>query len=211
MKSQDILVLLKLVSLHRQLKASLEAASYPPIQPDWQGWDDEGEEAGIAGERLPAGFAERFTTRGLEASLGFGKSEINKAINRCLDVGLAIRDRNSGYPKPNTAALLAFILNGLKYVFPAKPGPMVRGIPTAAAAPVLAGELGSAGSYIHVWPDPWGKELGQKVEPLYKSVPHAVRRDAELYAMLALIDVVRLGKARELAVADKLLQSLLTI
>jgi hypothetical protein len=211
MKSQDIVLLLKLVSLHRQIKAANAQQPRPPLPSEWEGWENVGDEEWRPPESAAAGFAEKFTARGLEAAIGVGKSEINKALNRCMAVGLALRDRHTGYPTPHTAALLEFIMHGLKYVFPAMPGPMVRGIPTAAAAPVLAGELGSAGSYIQVWPDPLGKAQGERIEPLYKSVPYAVRRDAELYATLALVDVIRLGKPREVAVARKLLESLLSI
>ena len=87
---------------------------------------------------------------------------------------------------------------------------MERGIPTAAAAPVLQSELISAGEYIHVWPYVQGKALGQALKPLFKSVPHAVRRDPELYASLALIDAIRLGNPREMKVAATLLEKRLT-
>jgi hypothetical protein len=122
-----------------------------------------------------------------------------------MDVGLAKPERGSGLPRANTRALLGFIINGIKFVFPARPGPLVRGIPTAHAAPVLAGRLLSAGEHIHVWEDAYGSVQGQRVDPLYKSVPRAVRRDATLYAMLALVDAVRLGQARESALAGELL------
>lgn len=211
MKSQDIVVLLKIVSLHRALAARETVEQSAALPTDWEGWE-------VAAEKMPlpehdphAPFSERFTTRGLESSLGLSKSEISKAIQRSIEVGLAMKERKTGYPKANTAALLDFIVYGLKYVFPAKPGPLVRGIPTAAAAPVLLGKLASPGSYIQVWPDPWGKVLGQHIEPLYKSVPHAVKRDADLYAMLALVDAIRLGKPREATLARQLLEPLMTI
>lgn len=209
-KSQDILLLLKIVSLHRALGAKPMAGLNRALPMDWVGWESENEES-LPGDEAPPPQVEQFSTRGLESSLGLSKSEVSQAINRCLDVGLVIKDRTSGLPMTNASALLDFIVYGLKYVFPAKPGPMVRGIPTAAAAPVLKGELASAGSYIHVWPDPAGKELGQRIEPIYRSVPHAVRRDPDLYAMLALVDAIRLGKPREVAVARKLLEGLMAI
>src|SRR5690606_37706976 len=127
------------------------------------------------------------------------------ALRRCTEVGLVKAGRATGFPRANTRALYGFVMNGLKYVFPARPGPLVRGIPTAHAAPVLAGCLFSAGEHIHVWEDVLGRVQGQRVEPLYRSVPYAVRRDAELYAMLALVDAVRLGQERESTLAGKLL------
>lgn len=187
MKSQDIVLLLKLVSLHRVL-----SAARPPIETD-----------------SPTGFAEQFTTRGLEAVLGLSKSEVSKALQRCIQVGLVTKDRKTGYPRSNTTALFDFIVYGLKYVFPAQPGPLVRGIPTAAGAPVLQDKLAGTDSHIQVWPDPLGKVRGQRIEPLYKSVPFAVKQDADLYAMLALVDAIRLGKPRESELAGQLLGDLL--
>ncbi|OLH15264.1 hypothetical protein DXO015_11180, partial [Xanthomonas oryzae pv. oryzae] len=73
------------------------------------------------------------------------------------------------------------------------------------AAPVLVDRLLSSGQHIYVWEDGYGSAQGQRVEPLYKSVPRAVRRDAELYAMLALVDAIRLGRERESALAGSVL------
>ena len=211
MKSQDILVLLKLVSLHRVLRRLEQPAPSRALPMDWEGWEVTETEAWFADDAMEQAFVDRFTTRGLEAALGLSKSEVSKAITRSAELELAIKDRKTGYPKTNTATLLEFIRHGLKYVFPARPGPMVRGIPTAAAAPVLEGELASPGQFIHVWADPLGKEMGQQITPIYKSVPYAVRRDGDLYAMLALVDAIRLGKPREAAVAGKLLERALTV
>ncbi|WP_258529076.1 transcriptional regulator [Xanthomonas oryzae] len=148
--------------------------------------------------------------RGLEESTGISKSEVSQALRRCTEVGLVVAERGSGIPRANTRALLGFVLlgfvlNGLKYVFPARPGPIVRGIPTAHAAPVLVDRLLSSGQHIYVWEDGYGSAQGQRVAPLYKSVPRAVRRDAELYAMLALVDAIRLGRERESALAGSVL------
>ena len=207
MKSQDILLLLKLVSLERQQNAALPGNKAELGIPDnWRGW------AKLPAEEpeMSAPVAEDvFSVRALEESTGISKSEVSGSLRRCLDVGLARAERGSGFPRANTRALLGFVTNGLKYVFPARPGPFVRGIPTAHAAPVLAGRLMSAGEQLHVWEDAHGSVQGQRVEPLYKSVPRAVRRDATLYAMLALLDAIRLGGERESALAGKLLSQYL--
>ena len=82
---------------------------------------------------------------------------------------------------------------------------MQRGVPTAFAAPVLREFLHSAGSVISVWPYARGQEMGQSIEPLFKTVPEAAEKDERLYAYLALIDAIRLGNQREAGVAAKLL------
>ena len=76
---------------------------------------------------------------------------------------------------------------------------------TAHAAPVLAGKLLSGGEHIYVWEDALGSDMGQSIEPLFKSVPNAVRQDEALYAMLALVDAIRLGNEREANLAKTLL------
>lgn len=48
-----------------------------------------------------------------------------------------------------------------------------------------------------------GNARGQVVEPLYPTVPQAVQEDAGLYALLALIDTLRVGKVREIHLAKE--------
>ncbi|WP_306469178.1 MULTISPECIES: hypothetical protein [unclassified Bradyrhizobium] len=126
-----------------------------------------------------------YSVRSLESALGISKTEVNASINRSLSSGLAVKDRESGHAKPNRRNLHNFVVHGLKFVFPAKPGAMTRGIPTAFAAAPLK-NLISAGEYIYVWPYAKGKDMGQAVEPLYKSVPQAIQKDDRLYEYLAL-------------------------
>lgn len=177
MKSQDILILLKLASLRQQA------------------------EHGSAMER-----ADAYSVRSLADDLGIGKSEVGYSINRSLESGLAIRDRGDQHPKPNQKALFEFIVFGLKYVFPAKPGPLARGIATSFSAPVLSDKLISAGDSKYVWPHAEGNVSGQSVEPLFKSVHKAIEHDEHLYEYLALVDAVRLGNAREVGIAKEELQ-----
>lgn len=184
MKSQDVVVLLKLASLEDD-----EKDRDPPLAP----------QGGVQGE-------DPYSVRGLEAALGISKTEVSASIKRSIASGIAIKDRTSGRPKPNRRQLLEFILHGLKFVFPAKPGAMQRGLPTAFAAPVLRDSLHSAGSLISVWPFAHGKDMGQSVEPLFKTAPFAAEKDERLYAYLALVDAVRLGNQREAQLAADLLK-----
>ena len=183
MKSQDVVVLLKLASLEDgEQEIGQRPARY-----------------GVATGEDP------YSVRGLEAALGISKTEVSASIKRSLGSGLAIKDRKSGRPKPSRRQLREFIVHGLKFVFPAQPGAMQRGVPTAFAAPVLREFLHSAGSVISVWPYARGQVMGQSIEPLFKTVPEAAEKDERLYAYLALIDAIRLGNQREAGVAAKLL------
>ncbi len=233
MKSQDIVLLLTLVSL------SQRENQVPPLIPEnWEGWDDHalldedfpyGQEMGIAYESSgePRGEfsnatddqaatlfeAEKrydpYSVRALSASTGISKSEVSMVLKRCYTNGLARQDRLSGVPRVNTKSLYEFIVYGLRYVFPAKPGEVTRGIATGLAAPVLHGQLMTAGDLVPVWPDARGNTKGAAVEPLFKTVPMAVRRDSTLYAYLALVDAIRMGQPRERNFAAQKLETLL--
>ncbi|MNE92580.1 hypothetical protein D3C80_1903190 [compost metagenome] len=90
-------------------------------------------------------------------------------------------------------------------MFPARKGELTRGTGTAFSAPMLREKLLNAGELDLVWPDAYGKTMGQAVEPLFKSCPRAVERDPVLYELLALVDAVRLGQPRERKLAIELL------
>jgi hypothetical protein len=58
-----------------------------------------------------------------------------------------------------------------------------------------------------VWPDPEGSMRGYEFSPLYSSVSHACKVDPNLYELLALVDAIRDGRARERKIAIKEIQS----
>ncbi|MCC4272199.1 hypothetical protein LL254_15935 [Marinobacter nauticus] len=208
-KSQDLGLLLKLVSLQKQERLGPGYKAQQAWPHDWQDWDDEGEfPATWMGEFFgdESSYPAAYTVRSLEAETCIGKSQVSNSLRRCFDVGLAKKDRKSGVPRVNSKSLYEFIVYGAKYVFPAKPGQLVRGIRTAFSAPVLENHLFSAGELLPVWPDARGSNKGLEVSPLFKTVGHAVRRDPELYALLALVDAIRIGSPRESNLAKELLK-----
>ncbi|MBK9385474.1 MAG: hypothetical protein IPN34_11755 [Planctomycetes bacterium] len=135
----------------------------------------------------------------LGSSLGLSASQCHMALKRAATCGLV--DGRSR--RVRQAALLEFLVHGAKYVFPARRGPQTRGIPTAHSAPPLRESI-SGGEDPCVWPDPEGELRGEALHPLYKTAPLAARRDPALHELLALLDAVRAGRARErnLAVAE---------
>jgi hypothetical protein len=184
MKSQDIVVLLKLVSLQDQELTK-----------------------GIDRLRSESVGGDPYSVRNLEALLGISKTEIAQSIKRSVASGIARKDNAKNEPRPSRRNLFGFITTGLKYVFPAQVGPMQRGVPTAFAAPMLTELLISGGTYNYVWPYANGREMGQAVEPLFKTVPDAVLKDDALYEYLALVDAIRLGNQREVGLATDHLKS----
>ncbi len=206
MKSQDIGLLLKLVCL--QMRESGDFPDYAFGQ--WEDWILEaGKKMGEVRESVES--YNQYAVRSLAKLTGISKSQVNLSLQRSIESGLARLDRKTQVPRANIKALNEFIVYGLRYVFPAKPGAVVRGISTALSAPVLQSGLHSAGDLPPVWSDANGNTKGQSIEPLFKSVGHAVRLDAELYALLALVDAIRIGQSRERNLAIKLLNKHLEI
>ena len=140
----------------------------------------------------------------LAVALSMSASEVHSSVRRATRSGLLQdNDRHT----PNRKALLEFLVHGLKYVFPAEHGGLTRGLPTAHAAPPLRDQFAASDEPPPVWADPEGTVRGQELEPLYRSVPKAARADKELYELLALVDAIRGGRARERELAVKELRS----
>ena len=133
----------------------------------------------------------------LAQTLIVSNSEISESLNRSQVSGLLDDARQ----QPMRQNLLDFLRYGLKYVFPVLPGGLVRGVPTAHSAPMLARKFVSQIAY--VWADPMGTLIGHEIEPLYATVPRACQTDARLYELLALVDMLRVGRAREVQLATQ--------
>ena len=144
---------------------------------------------------------ETWTQVDLAQALGMSQSEISASLSRSTYARLLF-DRGR---KVQSHALLNFIQHGLPYAFPQQPGAVQRGLPTAHSAPPLCQEIVSEEAY--VWPSAKGAVRGQSILPLYPSVVPAALADPALYEVLALIDAVRVGRARERNLALNLLKA----
>ncbi|MGB3946747.1 MAG: hypothetical protein WBM13_02075 [Bacteroidia bacterium] len=132
---------------------------------------------------------------GLANSLRISISEISESLNRSKSANLI-----DYYKKQvNKQNLLEFLEHGVSYVFPQQPGAMVRGIPTSHSHPFMKKNFISEINY--VWPDNKGDEMGLMIEPFYPKQVEAVKEDEEFYKLLALVDVIRVGKVREVKYA----------
>jgi len=131
----------------------------------------------------------------LAYELSISQSEISESLHRSMIAGLLASDKR----KLMKASLKEFISYGLKYVYPQKPGAIVRGMATAISTPPLNEQFDSKEQF--VWPWAKGQQRGQSIEPLHKAVPEACARDIKLYEMLALVDAIRIGKIREQQIA----------
>ena len=131
----------------------------------------------------------------LSSELNISPSEISESINRSVYAGLIASNKRTLMK----LALLDFLEHGIRYVYPQNPGAIVRGIPTAHSAPPLNNIIVSNEHF--VWAYGKGKVRGQSIVPLYPSVTEAVQKDEKLYELLALVDAIRVGKAREKEIA----------
>jgi hypothetical protein len=132
-------------------------------------------------------------------ALGMSASEVHAAVRRLVEARLVDPETK----KVRLVVLRNFLVHGLPYAFPAVPKEITRGMPTAWASPAMSGKISSSEQLPPVWPDPEGRVQGASVQPLYPSVPAAARRDPKLYDLLALVDSLRFGRARERDFAEK--------
>jgi len=82
-------------------------------------------------------------------------------------------------------------------------GALTRGVPTAYAAAPLCQSVAASGDPPPVWPFSEGPVRGYSFSPLHKNVPQAALKDKQLYELLALVDALRDGRARERDLAGR--------
>jgi hypothetical protein len=162
LKSQDILIVLKLVALGDR------RWSYPSLAKD----------------------------------LFLSPSSVYEGISRAVESKLL----DAVTKRPRKRALEEFLVHAVKYLFPPKRGGLTRGIPTSHAAPPLNREMVQS-SEVPVWPYAQGTVRGYEFSPLHKSVPFAAEKDVKLYELLALLDAIRGGRARDVSIAVRELRA----
>lgn len=147
----------------------------------------------------------RWTYVQLYYELYISASEINAGIKRLAQANLVILDHENGNVPPAIirTALIEFLVHGVKYAYPPVRGELTRGMPTAYAAPPLSKRILRSKEPPPVWPDKDSNVRGYSFAPLYKTVPKAARQDPKLYELLALVDAIRDGRARERKMAER--------
>ena len=133
----------------------------------------------------------------LADSLYISQAEISHALKRLKFSKLL--NQNG---EVHSAACAEFLVHGLKYVCPADVGQLALGIPTAYAHPDFK-FVKYDPKDIYVWPYAEGKMRGSALEPFYPSLPKACLQDKKLYHVASLIEMIRVGRAREINLACK--------
>lgn len=144
---------------------------------------------------------------GLGEQLGMSASAVHRSLDRAESSGLY----DAGRRRVKVAELKELLEHGVRYAFPPLQRGEARGLPTAWGAEPLAGEVVSSGRNVPVWPDARGDARGIALEPLHAGVPRAAREDASLYRLLAVVDAIRIGGARERDLAVRWLGKLLSL
>lgn len=149
--------------------------------------------------------------------IGVGIAIINRSVKSLIKSKLVletpIKNKNSKSSPyvPFYSNVEKFLLNGFPFVFPAEKGKVVRGVLTGIDASSLKSSFVDD-DYPSVWPHHEGTVKGYKVDPLHKSIPGLVieeKLEDDLYEMLALLDVLRTGKKREVDAAEKKLREII--
>lgn len=148
---------------------------------------------------------ELWTYQRLAVELGMSSSEVHAGVRRAVAARL-MSDASAG-GRPVRQALLEFLVHGVRYAYPPERGALTAGMPTGYAAPPLNDVIVQPSEPPPVWPYAEGKVRGYSFAPLYPSVPGAAARDPKLYELLALVDAIRDGRARERKLAEKELQA----
>jgi hypothetical protein len=156
--------------------------------------------------------SKRWTYAELGRALFMSASQVFRSVDRAETARLLVAPvipapSNNGEQSPggmlwpNRNNLKEFLIHGVKYAFPAERGGPTRGVPTAEAAPPLVQHFPPEFPLPPVWPSAEGPFRGIAFSPLYKNVPQAAAQDSKLYELLALVDAIREGRAREREIA----------
>lgn len=152
----------------------------------------------------------RMTYAALGETLSMSPSEVHASVKRAVLAGLAVV-RGRGDWSPVIPALLEFAVHGVRYAFPAVQGPARRGVPTSFGVEPLASQIRAGAGEVPVWAHAAGSMKGPSLSPLYRTVPQAALADPALHQLLALVDALRIGRARERELAKKLLAEALQV
>ena len=210
-KSQDIVVLVKLISIEKMI------SKYRDIYGVGYDFYDLNENLYDTQKFFDfESISLLLSIRGLAESINISKSETSECIKRLHKVGLlSFKNQKIGEKlelssltwKVNKKSLFKLIVNSFEFFFQTEPKSIDLGIPTVFSNEILKKHLAYSSPLPFIWPMPgYNSVSGVSIDPLYKSVPHASMNDKYLYEIFSLIDVFRIGSPREKRIAQTLLE-----
>ena len=129
----------------------------------------------------------------LAEALVTSTSAVHRSVARLQLAGLC-------QPSSRTIARVAlreFLLHGARYAFPAVHGPERTGLATAWTHPDVAGLFDGDAPRGLIWATDRGNVRGESLVPLFPNIPAVAARDPRLHSLLAMVDAIRAGSARE--------------
>lgn len=179
LKPQDIVILLKIISMLRLPKT---------------------ERAGLLSQNRLANF---LCMSASEVNAGIKRLTLSGLLSPVVD-----DNKKKVVFIPNRAACEECLISGVKYFFPVELGTYTRGVATSYAAPIFKNHIIIGDDPIPVWPYGDGDKRGLALEPLYSSVPKSLSEypDEFFYDLLVLVDAIRSGRVRERNVAIQILR-----
>ncbi len=140
----------------------------------------------------------RPTLRELAAYLALpDHSVVQRSLARAREADLV--DGRGDVRRP---ALEELCVHALRYIAPARLGPLTAGVPAAwAAEPMSRLIRSSGGDPPPVWPSATGPVRGQELPPLHPACVEASAAHPEFARLLCLVDSLRAGDVRVRSVA----------
>jgi hypothetical protein len=146
------------------------------------------------------------SVRAIAEAIGISAGEVSKSTRRLVASRLVVERDGSVFAE--SGALLEWLCYGVRYVYPQQSTGYGRGMPTAWNCPILTSDMMPPDPPL-VWQQAGGAVEGILMQPFHDAVPYAAAQDELLYCALSLIEAVRVGKPRELAIARNLLKELI--
>ena len=145
------------------------------------------------------------TQAALASVLQMSQSTVWKSLRRLKLAKIYSEGVARGAGKVDARRLLDVLVHGLPAIYyPQKVG-FVRGVPTGIFSPLFRERFATERDAVLVWPYSKGKVVGEGLVPTYPSIPAACSRDADLCQVMAAVEILRTGKVRERAAAEKYL------
>jgi hypothetical protein len=152
---------------------------------------------------------EKWTYAQLAERLHLSPSAVFEALGRCRQAKL-VASTNQG-AQVVAQRLFEYLVHGVPTSFYPRKLEVVRGIATATFSPLFRSRFTKDGDLPVVWPYSKGKDTGEGLVPLYPTIPIACSQNQPLYNIMATVDILRVGKARERDAAVTYLESLLDL
>jgi len=142
-----------------------------------------------------------WTYRELAGELDVPLPVVQRALQRLEEADLYSSQTRSVH-RPNAEELL---VHGLRFLFQARLGAVVPGVPAAWAAAPVSHVIRESGDLPPVWPSARARVRGQALQPLHKSAVVAAEKLPQLGELLAIVDSLRAGDVRVRSVAADML------